>query len=150
MKKRSILLTLFISFVFSAFSQGSPNPACVGYIYVDVDLNCDKTERGYASYPVPTPGGEDYGLIDYPHSQERVSCMGPGVPYITQFTEEYPLLHVRLKDLEIMDILDSEGNGFAYIDAPIQTTISNMGNPWSEQVQCYYSIILVINKEWSH
>ncbi len=147
MKKRSILLTLFISFFFSALSQGPQNPACVGYIYVDVDLTCDKTERGYASYPVPTLNGEEYGLYDAIFSSSHVNCMGPGAPYITQFTEDQPMLHVRLKDLELM--VDT-GENFAYIDAPIRASIPNMGNPWSEQVQCYYSIILVIQKECHH
>lgn len=148
MKKRSILLTLFISFVFSAFSQGSQNPACVGYIYVDVDLTCDKTENGIASYPVPTPGGENYGLVSYPYSQTLISCMGPGTPYITQFTEDQPMLHINLREIE--RYFEFGGNEFAYIEAPILATISNMGNPWSEQVQCYYSIILVIQKECYH
>ncbi len=147
MKKRSILLTLFISFFFSAFSQGSQNPACVGYIYVDVDLNCDKTERGYASYPVPTPNGEEYYPFPGEGSSSHILCLGPGAPYITQFTEDQPMLHVRLRDLEIMR---DTGENFAYIDAPIRASIPNMGNPWSEQVQCYYSIILVIQKECHH
>lgn len=147
MKKRSILLALFITFVFSAFSQGSQNPACVGYIYVDVDLTCDKTERGYASYPVPTPNGEEYYPFPGEGSPSHILCMGPGAPYITQFTEDQPMLHVRLRDLEIMS---DTGENFAYIDAPIRASIPNMGNPWSEQVQCYYSIILVIQKECHH
>lgn len=147
MKKRSILLTLFISFVFSAFSQGLQNPACVGYIYVDVDLNCDKTEQGYASYPVPTPNGEVYCPFSGNGWPTYVPCMGPGAPYITQFTEDQPMLHVRLKDLELMvDI----GECFAYIDAPIAATIPSLGLSGSEQVQCYYSIVLVIQTECHH
>ena len=90
---------------------------------------------------------EEYGLYDAIFSSSHVNCMGPGAPYITQFTEDQPMLHVRLKDLELM--VDT-GENFAYIDAPIRASIPNMGNPWSEQVQCYYSIILVIQKECHH
>lgn len=147
MKKRVVILSVFISFALSVFSQGSQNPACVGYIYVDVDLNCDKTERGYASYPVPTPNGEEY----YPFPGEgwpsHVLCLGPGAPYITQFTEDQPMLHVRLRDLEIMR---DTGEYFAYIDAPVGRSVPNMGNPWSEPVQCYYTIVLVILTACNH
>lgn len=148
MKKHLIFILSLFVFGLIAYSQASSNLACVGYIYVDVDLTCDKTERGYAMYPVPTPNGEEYGLYNSFSSQTYISCMEPGAPYITQFIEDQPMLHVRLWELD--DMLDSDGNGFAYIEAPIRKSISNMGNPWSEQVQCYYFIILVIKKEWYH
>ena len=147
MKKRVVILSVFISFALSVFSQGSQNPACVGYIYVDVDLNCDKTERGYASYPVPTPGGEEYYPFNGNGWSTYLPCMGPGAPYITQHTEDQPMLHVRLRDLELMG---DTGECFAYIDAPIRASIPNLGISGSEQVQCYYSIVLVIQTACNH
>lgn len=147
MKKLFLFILSLFVFGFYSFAQNSSNVACVGYIYVDVDLTCDKTEQGMAVYPVPTPNGEDYGLFEDSNSQTLIPCMGPGVPYITQFTEDQPMLHVNLHDIKRMYEL---GNDFAYIDAPIKASVPNLGNPYSEQVQCYYTIILVIKDEWGH
>ena len=57
------------------------------------------------------------------------------------------MLHVRLRDLEIMR---DTGEYFAYIDAPVGRSVPNMGNPWSEPVQCYYTIVLVILTACNH
>lgn len=122
---------------------------CLGvWCSIDVHLESDPTEGGYASYPFPhspekigpmlfNNGYPMYGDVTY------FNCAGPGQPYITVYGNE-PVLHINLEELKYEPTIINHNNS-NYIEAtvefPVQKQAYVLG---SGPYQCYYHIRLVV------